>query len=126
MLHRDKRAAFWGQEQLEGVSHEHRGQGAACEVNAQMPIPPSVSTLEREATKSSLASLGGVKEMWLHGGTSALENQGHLSSGAAVEVIAETRAAHGHPLYCGTIQSFGGSDPCTESTMRASSFQCDL
>lgn len=33
--------------------------------------------------------------MWLHGGANALENQGHLSSGAAAEETAETGAAGG-------------------------------
>lgn len=36
-----------------------------------------------------------MKEMWLHGGANALENQGHLSSGAAAEETAETGAAGG-------------------------------
>lgn len=102
----------WGQEQLEEVSQEHRGQGAACEANRQVPVPPPMSTLEREATKPYLASMGAVKK-WLHGGTSALGNQGHPSSGATAEGTAETGAARRlwQSLQRGTVESFGGVCP---------------
>lgn len=104
--------AAWGQGCGLGMGAAGRGQSGAqgARSSLQGQYTGARPTTNIHASKRShqtlLASVGAVKETWLHGGTSTLGNQGHLSSGAAVVGTAETGAAHGlwQALQRGTIQ----------------------